>query len=981
MRKITLGLMLLIILAYGCLHMSHKYETQEEILNQNLFGKDSVQWLDDELKQEIYLYSEEVKGEFAEVQNEGSIFPSELITTLEKMVYQSLDSSLHKFNWEEMQESVYFKTMEELGADEFKLDQEGMFHFHMTDEQDNYVFVVTSGGSDGIVNVRLTNRINNEFNVISEFQTQNSGYGMVIQVDGDFYYIFLEYNYMLKNYDGVHVYKLGNNAELENIKIKYLPYNYIWQNIYNTSEGAELDPYIESIKGEITSDEYLENGKAEGATVYYGDEEAAENFIVPENEEQYFSNEYYSIDFANIGTPVYMRKSNLIPSSYRDIWHLRSKFYMQNIEDNSINELEQLEIGYSAPTQGEAALVQMWFKEIEEKVYTCCLYHVSDYNYVLNIFLLEGDKTTRIRTDMICPQRRFVLTEEEITDAEPMKEEPTREPYIAEEWAEAYAAYLDLEKYASSYTYSLIYVNEDDIPELVLDTGYAAGGCLILTYYEGEVDALQTKRRNFDYIESGNLLCNSDGNMGLYHDYVYTIIKGKWNCIARGENRDGIDEDGNMFFSYTWEGKEVEEEEYEKNLKEVFDKEQAVEPERYYILRDIRSILLSGDVESASHRYELIIEDMTWTQAKEVCESKGGYLVTITSQEELERIQKQILKEKKTGVFFWVGAKNSAQRGDWGYCWLEFGSDKSDYDMLSHYNALWGEFWQEREPSYNGYNEAGEEIRENCVWLHYQEDEGKCLLQDMPDDILKECPSYVGKIGYICEYSVPTAEEKWVTEDIRKQIEIYVNNREIWEDGLYAYGEEDGGCAWNDLDQDGRLELVTSMELGTGRFSYNEYYRITEDGKKVKAIDHVRGEYSQMDILSGVEVYLDEETGNLIFLGQDVCKPSGTETTYTESYFTYDGGEKLEETILRSDVWNGKEARYYYYVDQKEVSKEEWEACKDNFLKDKTLIRNGFYWSSALEQGNVATLQMSDEELQAFLERLYAAYMEYNHNY
>ena len=58
----------------------------------------------------------------------------------------------------------------------------------------------------------------------------------------------------------------------------------------------------------------------------------------------------------------------------------------------------------------------------------------------------------------------------------------------------------------------------------------------------------------------------------------------------------------------------------------------------------------------------------------------------------------------------------------------------------------------------------------------------------------------------------------------------------------------------------------------------------------------MRGEYSQMDILDGVEIYLDEETGELIFLGEDVYKPLGFESYYTESYFTYDGGEKLEET-------------------------------------------------------------------------------------
>ena len=422
------------------------FELTYQLLNQELFGKDAIQWLDDSLKQEIFQYSEEVKGEFVEVQNKESMFPAELINLLEKMIYQSLDSSLRKFSWEELQKSIYFKTIEELGGENFELDLEEMknifssvkeiaevedvydayklvsgeincqniFHFHMTDKQDNYVFVIGSGGSGGVVSVRLTERINDEFIVISEFQTQNSGSGMVIQFNDDFYYIFLEYNYVLKNYDGVRIYKLGDNAEQENLKIKYLPYNYMWKNIYNTPKGAELDTYLESIREDITSDRFLENGKAEGAAVYYGDEEKAQGFIIPENCEKYWDNEYYWIDFANIGVPVYMRKSEFIPSNYNTKWHLKSSFYIQNPKDNSISELDKLEIGYSVSIPNEVALVQMWFKESGKSVYTCCLYHVSDYNYVLNIVLLEGDEITRIRTDMICPQRSFTLTEGEV---------------------------------------------------------------------------------------------------------------------------------------------------------------------------------------------------------------------------------------------------------------------------------------------------------------------------------------------------------------------------------------------------------------------------------------------------------------------------------------------------------------------------------------------------------------------------------------
>ncbi len=65
------------------------------------------------------------------------------------------------------------------------------------------------------------------------------------------------------------------------------------------------------------------------------------------------------------------------------------------------------------PNRRNPVLVQMWFKEMEGKVYTFCLYHVSDYNYMLNVVLLEGNKVNRVRTDILSPQRHFVLTEGE----------------------------------------------------------------------------------------------------------------------------------------------------------------------------------------------------------------------------------------------------------------------------------------------------------------------------------------------------------------------------------------------------------------------------------------------------------------------------------------------------------------------------------------------------------------------------------------
>ena len=118
-------------------------------------------------------------------------------------------------------------------------------------------------------------------------------------------------------------------------------------------------------------------------------------------------------------------------------------------------------------------------------------------------------------------------------------------------------------EYNDSYTYSLIYVDEDEIPELVADSGFEAGGCQILTWHEGKTDVLQTSRLYFTYLEKGNLLCNSSGNMGFYYDNVYTIEDGLWSFVGGGTYGDSeggpqFDENGDFVYEYYWLEEPVE---------------------------------------------------------------------------------------------------------------------------------------------------------------------------------------------------------------------------------------------------------------------------------------------------------------------------------------------------------------------------------------------------------------------------------------
>ena len=71
--------------------------------------------------------------------------------------------------------------------------------------------------------------------------------------------------------------------------------------------------------------------------------------------------------------------------------------------------------------------------------------------------------------------------------------------------------------------YTLIYLDNDDIPELVEVGKSEASGVRIVNYSNGSVHVNGLSRLYFTYIEGKNLLCNSDGLMDSYYDYIYLI--------------------------------------------------------------------------------------------------------------------------------------------------------------------------------------------------------------------------------------------------------------------------------------------------------------------------------------------------------------------------------------------------------------------------------------------------------------------------
>lgn len=151
--------------------------------------------------------------------------------------------------------------------------------------------------------------------------------------------------------------------------------------------------------------------------------------------------------------------------------------------------------------------------------------------------------------------------------------------------------------------------------------------------------------------------------------------------------------------------------------------------------------------EDSIHRYEIIIDDVTWYEAHRDCVKRGGYLVNINSPEEYEAILAQIEEEGKTGITFWLGATLVESE----YYWMDeiFSTPAGSLPLSA---SIYEDYWLAGEPSYYSTDAEGNELEECYIDMFYRKSEGRYYWNDAPNDIIAVVGSYAGNVGYICEY-------------------------------------------------------------------------------------------------------------------------------------------------------------------------------------------------------------------------------------
>lgn len=132
-----------------------------------------------------------------------------------------------------------------------------------------------------------------------------------------------------------------------------------------------------------------------------------------------------------------------------------------------------------------------------------------------------------------------------------------------------------------------------------------------------------------------------------------------------------------------------------------------------------------------AQRFELVMANVSWTQAKALAEQRGGHLAAVRSAEDLNEVV--AMAERAGAQFVWLGAF----RGDDGN-WYYVTGEPMSYAL-----------WDTGEPSARD----ADGTREDYLLLWYRPAVGYWSYNDTRNDPVTRLPAtYWGKISYLVEY-------------------------------------------------------------------------------------------------------------------------------------------------------------------------------------------------------------------------------------
>ncbi len=224
-------------------------------------------------------------------------------------------------------------------------------------------------------------------------------------------------------------------------------------------------------------------------------------------------------------------------------------------------------------------------------------------------------------------------------------------------------------------------------------------------------------------------------------------------------------------------------------------------------------------------------------------------------------------------------------------------------------------------------------------------------------------------------------------ETAYEQVKVYARHADGW-----LFGAVDPSMIsylLYDMNQDGRLELIVNLKQGSGMYSDNYFYTLTEDMEFVKlpivtlCDSQERDWISVFDIASYeyMKAYRDN-TGVIYYEGKDYQR-DGSDIGYVETGFYYlkDGAvyqDSIRQSTIYSDVETGEKEIHYYRMatnhntaDTEEITSKTYEDIREDYIYGMTelsVYHNWVYFKGEeITDNKVKPEVICDRFLQSYL--------------
>lgn len=218
----------------------------------------------------------------------------------------------------------------------------------------------------------------------------------------------------------------------------------------------------------------------------------------------------------------------------------------------------------------------------------------------------------------------------------------------------------------------------------------------------------------------------------------------------------------------------------------------------------------------------------------------------------------------------------------------------------------------------------------------------------------------------------------------KQQVDIFANCVNEWSD-IYESSSDPFYITVADMNQDGRLELITSVIDGSGRYSNSNYYIINGKRGLIKLEREKDSGRFGCDIIYdvvygdkevvNVPVYCDKDNNIYYSIQKDFLRAEAGKSLESMVSLAVDNGIIKEECIayklFEYDKKSDKTKISYWNFNEEELSEEEYEEIADNMYPNMEKMEMTWKWHKAT-WSQIA--DMNQGELVQLLKELYGSF-------